>query len=225
MGLSILALKLTRSKNGNLGVRLFCKPLQNSRMDRIQTSYVVKDLAKKMVLLAGPRQVGKIYISKQIAKKYKHPVYLNYDNAADRRVIHESAWLESTDLLILDELHKMFRWKNFLKGLYDTKSSHLSILVTGSARLDIFNKVGDSLAGRYFLHRLLPLSPSELRQLDKPIHFEDLLIKGGFPEPYLAENLIEANRWRLQYSNSILTTDVFDFFDKVENISALRSIF
>lgn len=193
-------------------------------MERLQYTNIVKDLSKKMVLLAGPRQVGKTFLSKQIAKEFKQPVYLNYDQIEDRKIILQQAWLESTDLIILDELHKMTKWKNYLKGVYDTKLSHLHILVTGSARLDIFNKVGDSLAGRYFLHRLLPFSPAELHQLGQPIHFEDLLTKGGFPEPYFSENMIEANRWRLQYINSVLSTDVFEF-DKIQNINALKTIF
>lgn len=193
-------------------------------MQRIQTSHIIKDLSKKMVLIAGPRQVGKTFLAKQIAEEFQNPIYLNYDNVVDREIIHNQAWLESTDLLILDELHKMPLWKNYLKGIYDTKTPNLHILVTGSTRLDIFNKVGDSLAGRYFLHRLLPLSPSELRQLDMPIHLENLLIRGGFPEPYLAEDNVEANRWRMQYTNSILSTDVFDF-DKIQNIRALQTIF
>lgn len=120
-------------------------------MDRIQTTYIIKDLAKKMVLVAGPRQVGKTYLARQVAKEFNNPVYLNYDNIADRQIILNQAWLETTDLLILDELHKMPEWKNYLKGIYDTKSTHLQILVTGSARLDIFDKIGDSLTGRYFL--------------------------------------------------------------------------
>lgn len=193
-------------------------------MNRVQTSSVIKDLAKKMVLVAGPRQVGKTFLAKQVAKVFANPVYLNYDHIEDRKIIQEQAWLPNTDLLILDELHKMADWKNYLKGAYDTKLSQLHILVTGSARLDIFDKIGDSLAGRYFLHRLLPLSPAELKQLDKPIHFESLLTKSGFPEPYLADNLLEANRWRLQYSNSMLTTDVFDF-DRIQNIKALKNVF
>lgn len=193
-------------------------------MNRLQASYIIKDLAKKMVLVAGPRQVGKTFLAKQIASQFKNPVYLNYDHLEDRAIIQKQAWLSTTDLLILDELHKMPQWKNYLKGVYDTKPNHLHILVTGSARLDIFDKVGDSLAGRYFLHRLLPLSPSELSQLNAPVHLEDLLTKGGFPEPYLADNIIEANRWRLQYSNSILATDIFDF-DKVQNIKAIRTLF
>lgn len=193
-------------------------------MERVQTPYILKDLDKKMVLLAGPRQAGKTYLAKQIAATFNDPVYLNYDHVEDRAIIHQEAWLGKTDLLVLDELHKMPQWKNYLKGVYDTKPSHLHILVTGSARLDVFNQVGDSLAGRYFLHRLLPLSPAELKQLHQSIHFEDLLIKGGFPEPYLAETVVEANRWRQQYSNSILSTDIFDV-DTVQNVKALRIVF
>lgn len=193
-------------------------------MQRIQESWIIKDLSKKMVLLAGPRQVGKTFLAKQIAKRYAHALYLNYDNLEDRRLLENQAWLENTDLLILDELHKMPHWKNYLKGLYDTKPTHMHLLVTGSARLEIFDKIGDSLAGRYFLHRLLPLSPAELKQLSQPVIIEDFLTKGGFPEPYLAENLVEANRWRLQYTQSMLSTDVFDF-EILHNIRAMKIIF
>lgn len=193
-------------------------------MKRAQTEQILKDLKKKMVFIVGPRQVGKTFIAKQITQEFKHPVYLNYDNPADRNLIHAQGWLQSTDLLVLDELHKMPEWKNYLKGIYDTKLKHLHILVTGSARLEVFNHIGDSLAGRYFLHHLLPLSPAELKRLGKPSNLEGLLKKSGFPEPYLAENEIEANRWRMQYTTSLLSTDIFDF-DKVQNIRAIQTIF
>jgi len=193
-------------------------------MKRVKLSKIIKDLKKKMVLLAGPRQVGKTFLAKEIAKEFKHSVYLNYDNLADRAMILKQNWLDTTDLLVLDELHKMEGWKNYLKGLYDTKPSHCHILVTGSARLEIFDKVGDSLAGRYFLNRLLPISPAELHQLHMPIDLEKLIKKSGFPEPYLEDDLTEVNRWRLQYINSMLSTDVFDF-DKIQNIRAIRTLF
>lgn len=56
-------------------------------MKRVQIKQILKDLSKKMVFLAGPRQVGKTYIAKEIAKEYKHPLYLNYDNVDDRNII------------------------------------------------------------------------------------------------------------------------------------------
>lgn len=79
-------------------------------------------------------------------------------------MIQDQSWVDGVDLLILDELHKMPHWKNYLKGLYDTKPSSVRLLVTGSARLYIYDQLGDSLAGRYFRHRLLSFSLSECRQ-------------------------------------------------------------
>lgn len=131
-------------------------------MDRIQLPLIEKDLAKKPVFLTGPRQVGKTHLALDLLKKSANGVYLNYDNPEDRAIITKAAWLPSTELLVLDELHKMAEWKNFLKGIYDTRPPHLKILVTGSARLDTFRSTGDSLAGRYFRHRLNPLSAAEI---------------------------------------------------------------
>ena len=172
-------------------------------MKRIQKQAILTDLEKKIVLLIGPRQAGKTWLARDIALAFKKSVYLNYDQVQDRDIIHAQSWLPTTDLLIIDELHKMDGWKNYLKGVYDTKPPSMRILITGSARLDIYDQLGDSLAGRYFRHRLLPLSLAELSQIPEPTNLERLIIRSGFPEPYLAENDIEANRWRLQYINSI----------------------
>lgn len=95
-----------------------------------------------MVLLVGPRQAGKTTIAKELANEFTTSAYLNYDRVEDRKIIQKEAWLPSTELIILDEIHKMPKWKNYLKGVYDTKSSHQKILVTASARLEIFNREG-----------------------------------------------------------------------------------
>jgi predicted AAA+ superfamily ATPase len=193
-------------------------------MDRIQQSHILADLEKKIVLLVGPRQAGKTWLSKNLMQYFSSPVYLNYDNLQDRSIIMEQAWLNDVNFLILDELHKMDGWKNYLKGLYDTKNENLKILVTGSARLDIFDYLGDSLAGRYFRHRLLPISLAELKQLGSELPLNKLVERSGFPEPFLSEDDVTASRWRMQYINSLLSTDVFDF-EKIHNIRALQLIF
>ena len=139
-------------------------------------------------------------------------------------MIKEQSWRPSTELIILNEIHKMPNWKAYLKGMYDTKSPHQKILVTGSARLEIFNQVGDSLAGRYFLHRLMPLSPAELVKVGEKVDLKRFLERGGFPEPYLYSDPVDAKRWRLQYVDSLLRVDVLDF-ENIQNLNAIRLVF
>lgn len=193
-------------------------------MKRAQMQWILKDLEKKIVIIVGPRQTGKTWLAKEIAKQFRSPTYLNYEQVLDKKIFHDQSWLPSTDLLILDELHKMDQWKNYLKGVYDTKPESMRIIVTGSARLDIYSQLGDSLAGRYFRHRLLPLSLAELHQIGQTADLDRLLERSGFPEPYLADDLTTANRWRLQYADSILNTDIFEF-DKIQNMKAMQLVF
>jgi predicted AAA+ superfamily ATPase len=193
-------------------------------MERAQKQAILRDLSKKMVLLAGPRQAGKTTLSKEIAKEFSSSVYLTYDRLEDRRIMQKEGWLPNVELLILDEIHKMPKWKNYLKGVYDTKPEGQKILVTGSARLEIFNRVGDSLAGRYFLHHLFPLSPAECKKVSFETTLDRFLERGGFPEPFLTLDLIDANRWRNQYVDSLLRTDVLEF-DTIHNIYAIRLVF
>lgn len=193
-------------------------------MIRAQKRIILDDLEKKLVLLVGPRQSGKTWLAKDIAKSYNNSLYLNYDQLMDRKIIKDQSWLDTVDLLILDELHKMPDWKNYLKGVFDTKPQSLRILVTGSARLDIYDKLGDSLAGRYFRHRLLPISLAELCTSSETPDIEKLLERGGFPEPYFASDIMQANRWRMQYINSLLSTDIFEI-ETIHNMKAMRLVF
>ncbi|MFA5248690.1 MAG: AAA family ATPase, partial [Patescibacteria group bacterium] len=193
-------------------------------MDRQQQNKIIKDLAKKIVFLVGPRQVGKTWLAKEIGKQFKRTVYLSYDRIEDREIIKNEQWPEETELLILDELHKMKGWKNYLKGVFDTKFEHLKILVTGSACLETFRQTGDSLAGRFFVHRLLPFSMAELKNEKKPVKIDKFLERGGFPEPFLSEDAVDADRWRSQYVDGLIRTDILDF-EKIHDFKAIKLVF
>ncbi len=187
-------------------------------------SKILKDLKKKMVFIVGPRQVGKTWVSKEIMKEYKNPLYLNYDNFDHRDIIKKQSWMKDVDLLVFDEIHKMPKWKNFLKGVYDTRQQNIHILVTGSARLDAFKKVGDSLAGRFYVHHLFPFTLSELNSVNSNISLEKLFERSGFPEPLLEEKEDEVKRWRRLYSESLLGQDVLEFQD-IDKVNAIRQVF
>lgn len=189
----------------------------------IQKQQILKDLQKKMVIIVGPRQAGKTWLAKEIAKNFSRSVYLNYDSLADRRVIKNTEWLASTELLIFDEIHKMRGWKNYLKGLYDTKPEGLKILVTGSAKLDAHKKSGDSMAGRYYTHHLFPFQVVDIDMQTTPFVVERLISRGGFPEPFLADSDDNAARWRTEYVENLTRDDILTIA-AIENMTALKQV-
>jgi len=190
-------------------------------MERHIRKNILKDLKKKMVFITGPRQVGKTYLAKEIMTEYQKPQYLNFDNLSDARIILSASWPEGSDLLVLDEVHKMKSWKKYLKGVFDSKPDNQHILITGSSRMDTFRQSGESLAGRYFHHRLLPFSVKEFALKRSAFEKLELLIKlGGFPEPLLSSSEEQAARWRNQYFTGIIREDIVEF----GRIQELRSM-
>ena len=193
-------------------------------MRRSQKENIIHDLKKKIVFLVGPRQVGKTWLAKDIINDFKQAVYLNYDSYEDRDIIKRQAWLPSNELIVLDELHKMPDWKNYLKGVFDTKPESLQILVTGSARLDIARQAGDSLAGRFFVHHLFPFTINELFSVKQQSLLPQLYERGGFPEPFLSDHPEDVQRWRHFYTDSLIRTDVLEF-QRIQNIKQIQMVF
>ena len=163
-----------------------------------------KDLARKMVFVAGPRQVGKTTLARSLPGSKAG--YLNWDVAEHRERILRGE-LPPSRLWIFDEIHKYRRWRNYLKGLYDGRARGQRILVTGSARLDLYRFGGDSLQGRYHMLRLHPLSVAELG-LKTSADFVPLLTLGGFPEPFLSGSETEARRWAREYRTRLIREDI-----------------
>ncbi len=171
----------------------------------------------------GPRQCGKTTLAKQLYTDFD---YFNYDAAEDRLALKEKSWDRQKKLIIFDELHKMDNWKRWLKGIYDTEGIPPEYLVTGSARLDVHRKVGDSLAGRYFQYRLHPLDLKEVKKYwdhkDDDI-FDRLWRLSGFPEPFLKGSETYYKRWQRTHLDIILRQDLLDEYE-VRDIQAVETL-
>ena len=204
--------------------------------DKVLASHFEEN--RQMAFLSGPRQVGKTEVARTLAN-----VFLNFDNIDDRRVIlkgpaalAERADLERprqrTPVLALDEIHKFQKWKAFLKGFFDVYGSRCHILATGSARMDIFRKGGDSLLGRYFLYRQHPFSVGEILRPEPPASliresaaideaaWETLWRFGGFPEPMVRQSAAFLKKWQSQRMDLLLREDVRD----LTRVQELRGI-
>lgn len=193
-------------------------------MKRYLDDRIRQDLQKKMVVLTGPRQVGKTTLSQQLLTEFPGGQYLNFDVASHRGVIQEQSWRQSAPLLVFDEIHKMPSWKSWLKGVYDGRALGQSVLITGSARMDTFRQAGESLAGRYFSLRLHPLSVREwcgAHHVSPQMALNHLMTRGGFPEPALADSDTEAQRWRNEYFNGLVREDVLEF-SRLKEVNAMR---
>ncbi len=188
-----------------------------ARLTRYLLPQVRRDLARKMVFVAGPRQVGKTTLARSLQRGSAG--YLNWDIAEHRQRILTGE-LPPAKLWVFDEIHKYRRWRNYLKGLYDGRARGQRILVTGSARLDLYRFGGDSLQGRYHLLRLHPLSVAELR-VNEMSGWRQLLTLGGFPEPFLSGSETEARRWSREYRTRLIREDVASL-ERIQDLGHLE---
>jgi uncharacterized protein len=234
-------------------------------MNRIQSEYLFDPevTAGKMIFLSGPRQVGKTFLVKQKLSELKNEaLYFNWDDPVVRRTYNKNPhFLKAllaqahgkSPLVAFDEIHKHANWKNILKGLHDIHAGEAQIMVTGSARLDFFKSSGDSLVGRYFSFKLLPLGFAEAMQdlgysTDEPElfinpekerflsrlpgdeggrprkeAFEQWLRFGGFPEPFLRAKDRFSLRWRRDY-RSLLTTEDLRDMTRIHDVKGIEQL-
>ena len=185
---------------------------------------------RQMAFVSGPRQVGKTTTCRRHADAYR-----NWDNLDHRESVLAGPARLAADLgvdrlsgtipvALFDELHKFPRWRPFLKGMYDTYGDRLRIVVTGSSRMDIYRRGGDSLMGRYFSYRMHPFSVAEMVNRDLPDpdriirepaametdDFEALWRHGGYPEPFLKRDIRFSRRWRSLRLKQLVRDDIRD---------------
>lgn len=204
-------------------------------MKRVYENLIEDHISKdrQMVFLSGPRQVGKTTTSLETSSEAPLHYYFNWDNDSHKvlfiegpEAIAKAAKLdflqESLPVLVFDEIHKYRNWKRFLKGFFDSYEKKCRILVTGSARMDIYKRGGDSLMGRYFLYRLHPLSVREIADpslpsgdIQKPklineTDYAALLSFGGFPEAFVKRSTTFFNQWKRLRFEQLFREDIRD---------------
>ena len=209
--------------------------------DTLLTEHVATQ--RQMAFVSGPRQVGKTTACRRLAQSY-----LNWDNLDDREPIlagplalAEQLGLDrlsdSLPVVLFDELHKFPRWKQLLKGFFDTYADQVRILVTGSSRMDTYRRGGDSLMGRYFLYRLHPFTVAETVCQDIPdakrivrnpakaraTDFDALWDYGGYPEPFLKRDSRFSRRWRGLRLQQLLREDVRDL-TQIQQLAQLEML-
>jgi uncharacterized protein len=201
---------------------------------RYLSNTVINDALKdhKMAFISGPRQVGKTTLSKQFLEHSGN--YFTWDDIKFKR-----QWIKDPNYIlddlkdgpiVFDEIHKYRPWKGHLKGFYDLHGDKVKVIVTESARLDIYRRGGDSLLGRYLPFRLHPFSvaethapcgPSELFQKkNRTFPFDDIYHLSGFPEPLLKGNKGQAMRW----SRLRLDRLVFEDFKDLRSANDLNAV-
>jgi len=206
---------------------------------RYLSNRITEDLNNKMVFISGPRQVGKTSLGQDIARNhFDHFDYINWDARDDRKRLLQGSFRGDAGIIMLDEIHKYHDWKNHIKGLFDKHKNDFSILVTGSARLDVYRRGGDSLMGRYYAYRLHPFSLAELMGLQNnlapfaSICFPDstsesvsamqsLASFGGFPEPLFSQSERELRRWHNQRVDRLVKEDIRDM-ERIQSLSKLQ---
>ena len=210
---------------------------------------------RHMVFLAGPRQVGKTRLAKNwLEKKGCSSLYFNWDDVSTRKAyVKDNRFFESRarslgirDLwIVFDEIHKRNRWRDILKGVYDVFGDDFRFLVTGSARLDLFRRSGDSLVGRYNLFHMMPFNIGEIAGLRKGVSFlaekspkkrlkifeeqvsgqisasveeafQHLWRYGPFPEPFLRQNERFSFKWHQDYLSLVIREELKDITKIVE---------
>ena len=180
---------------------------------------IEKDVHEKVILLGGPRQVGKTTLSLSFLNPSikSNENYLSWDALADREKMR-GLQFSSQPIVIFDEIHKFKGWRNLVKSFYDKLYPEKQLIVTGSAKLDFYKRGGDSMLGRYFYFRLHPLTLHEIGY--KASDLEQLIQYGGFPEPFFKSDKRFLKRWQNEMIEKIVREDVND----LENVKDLSSM-
>ena len=171
-----------------------------------------------VVVILGPRQVGKTTLALEFAKPLlDKPVhYLDLELDSDLAKLDDpESYLRQFEnqLLVIDEVQRKPDLFRIIRGLVDIrkrageKSGHFLLL--GSASKELLQQSSETLAGRIRYLELTPFTANELHQNDRlGFSVEKLWFRGGFPDSYLAESDLESWDWRQDFITTYVEKDI-----------------
>lgn len=193
-----------------------------SQFPRIVESQVERYLRpNKVVVLLGPRRVGKTFLLQKILSKTEEQyVLLNGEDVATRELFVRQSktalekMLSGHKFLIIDEAQKIPNIGNALKLMVDTIDG-LKVLITGSSAFDVENYTGEPLTGRKMTFKLYSISEQELSKVGTPMSRVDQLhsslIYGNYPELLQMDTNEEKHLYLRELLNSYLLKDILTF--------------
>lgn len=174
--------------------------------------------SQSAVALLGPRQVGKTTLAHQLSTS-RPSVYLDLENPDDLAVLSDpvsTLSLYSDRMVILDEVQRMPELFTALRGLIDRYRregrGNGRFLFLGSASIDLLRQSSESLAGRIAYRELAPFN---LLEVDHEAAVEQLWLRGGFPDSYLAPSDNVSMQWRRDFVRTYLERDIPQFDSRV----------
>ena len=171
------------------------------------------------VALLGPRQVGKTTLAFEVGKHIAKPtLYLDLESEQDRaKLANAELYLadHQDKLVILDEVHRAPNLFPLLRGLIDqarrANNGTGLYLLLGSASLDLLKQSGETLAGRISYMELPAFNILEVGAEES----NDLWVRGGFPDSFLAKSEIKSLKWRQDFIRSYLERDIPQFGPRI----------
>ncbi len=174
----------------------------------------------KVVILYGPRRVGKTTLVKKFLENVKEPnIYLNgedifvQENLSSQSIVKLKDFIGRAKVVVIDEAHKIPNIGLNLKLIVDN-IKNVKIIATGSASFELVQKMGEPLTGRKFTLKLFPLAQLELSQYENlyetQSNLEKRLIFGSYPEVVLSESNDERILYLKELVNSYLLKDILE---------------
>ena len=175
----------------------------------------------RVVVLLGPRRVGKTFLIDRILRKTEEEyILLNGEDVATRELFTRRSTTALTRMLngklflVIDEAQKIPDIGNALKLMVDTIAG-LKVMITGSSAFDVENYTGEPLTGRKMTFKLFSIAEEELDKVIDPLQKVDQLhsslVYGNYPELLQLHTETEKHLYLRELLNSYLLKDILTF--------------